>query len=101
MTLLATNYWAWHPHPEVWVLMVSLIGLYLWAERTIGPKVVPAGTPPVSGGQKTWFLCGIALMWVAADWPMHDIAERYLYVVHMVQHLLLTLVIPPMLLLGT
>ena len=27
-------------------------------------------------------------MWVASDWPIHDIAERYNYSVHMVQHLM-------------
>lgn len=101
MTLLATNYWAWHPHPEVWVLVASILGLYVWAERTIGPKVVPAGTPPVTRRQRTWFYAGVLIMWVAADWPIHDIGENYLYFVHMIQHLLLTLVVPPMLLLGT
>ncbi|MCU1455461.1 MAG: hypothetical protein JWN46_3607 [Acidimicrobiales bacterium] len=101
MTLFAANAWAWRPHPEVWVLMVAIIGLYLWAERTIGPKVVPLGTPPVTRAQKRYFVAGVALMWLAADWPMHDIGENYLYVVHMVQHLLLTLVVPPLLLLGT
>ena len=101
MSLLATNYWAWHPHPEVWILVGAIFGLYLWAGRTIGPKVVPAGTPPVTRSQRTWFLAGIAVMWLAADWPIHDIGESYLYFVHMIQHLLLTLVVPPMLLMGT
>ena len=32
---------------------------------------------------------------------MHDISEEYLYSVHMVQHLLITLVVPPLLLLAT
>ena len=30
---------------------------------------------------------------LASDWPVHDIAEEYLYRVHMVQHLLLTFVV--------
>src|SRR4029079_1264403 len=37
---------------------------------------------------------------VASDWPIHDLAERYLLSVHMVQHLLMTFVAPPLLLLG-
>ena len=41
------------------------------------------------------------LLWVAADWPVHDIGEQYLYFVHMIQHLLLTLVVPPVMLLAT
>ena len=101
MSLLATNYWAWQPHPEVWLLIGATFGLYLWAGRTIGPKVVPAGAPLVTRRQRTWFLAGLAMLWLAADWPIHDIAESYLYSVHMVQHLLLTLVVPPLFLLAT
>ena len=41
------------------------------------------------------------LLWVAADWPVHDIGEQYLYLVHMSQHLVLTLVVPPVMLLAT
>ncbi len=37
---------------------------------------------------------GMTLVWVAADWPVHDIGEQYLYLVHMIQHLVLTLVAP-------
>ena len=40
-------------------------------------------------------------MWVAADWPVHDIGERYLYFVHMIQHMLLTMVAAPLFLLAT
>ena len=28
----------------------------------------------------------MVLLWVASDWPMHDISEEYLYSVHMIQH---------------
>jgi putative membrane protein len=41
------------------------------------------------------------LLWLSADWPVHDVGERYLYAVHMVQHLVLTLVVPPVMLLAT
>ena len=34
---------AWQPHPEVWLLVGGLVGLYVYAARVIGPKVVPAG----------------------------------------------------------
>ena len=89
------------PHPEVWVLVVGLVVLYVYAARVIGPKVVPAGTPAVTRSQWCWFALGIGLLWVAADWPMHDIGEQYLYFVHMVQHILLTLVVAPVMLLAT
>jgi putative membrane protein len=43
----------------------------------------------------------ILLLWLASDWPMHDISEEYLYSVHMVQHMILTYIIPPLALLAT
>jgi len=37
---------------------------------------------------------------VASEWPVHDLAEGFLYSVHMIQHLILSLVVPPLLLAG-
>ncbi|WP_436793898.1 cytochrome c oxidase assembly protein [Actinospongicola halichondriae] len=95
------DYFRWQPHPEVWVLLLGLIGLYVYALKTLGPRLVPEGTPVVTPAQKRWFVFGITLLWIAADWPMHDISEEYLYSVHMVQHMLLTFIIPPVMLLAT
>lgn len=97
----AEDFFRWQPHPEVWVLVLGLIGLWWYALRAIGPKVVPAGTPVATRAQKRWFALGIVLLWVAADWPMHDVAEEYLYSVHMFQHLVLTFFVPPVMLLAT
>jgi putative membrane protein len=97
----AAGPWQWVPHPEVWLLVVGLAVLYVYAARVIGPKVLPPGTPPVTPAQKRWFALGIVLLWVAADWPVHDVGEQYLYFVHMSQHILLTLVVPPVMLLAT
>ena len=96
-----TDFWRWVPHPEVWLLVVGVVVLYCYAARVIGPKVVPAGTPAVTRSQRRWFVFGIVLLWAAADWPVHDIGEEYLYLVHMVQHSVLTLVMPPVMLLAT
>ncbi len=95
------DFWRWQPHPEVWLLVVSVVGLYVWAARVIGPKAVPAGTPAVTRSQRRWFVFGILLLWFAADWPVHDIGETYLYFVHMIQHTVLTLVMPPVMLMAT
>lgn len=91
----------WQPHPEVWLLLASLLGLALYATKVLGPKVVPDGEPIVTGRQKGFFAFGMVVLWLATDWPMHDIGEQQLYSVHMVQHFLLTLVIPPVFLLAT
>lgn len=95
------DFWRWVPHPEVWLLVGGITALYVYAARVIGPKAVPAGTPPITTAQKRWFVLGIVLLWIASDWPMHDVGERYLYSLHMLQHTLLTFVIPPALLLAT
>jgi putative membrane protein len=93
--------WQWHPHLEVW-LLVGVLGIgYLLALRFLGPRHVAPGQEPASRGQITAFTLGVATIWVAADWPVHELAEHYLYSVHMAQHLLLSLVAPPLLLLGT
>ncbi|HYI61998.1 MAG TPA: cytochrome c oxidase assembly protein [Acidimicrobiales bacterium] len=97
----APDLWRFQPHPEVWVLVLSLAALYVGAVRVVGPKAVPEGTPVLSRRNKAAAVAGIVLLWVASDWPMHDIAEEYLYLVHMVQHTILTLVVPPLALLAT
>lgn len=95
------DFWRWVPHPEVWLLVGSIVGLYVYAARVIGPKAVPPGTPAVTRSQRRWFVLGILLLWLASDWPVHDVGEEYLYLVHMIQHTVLTLVMPPVLLMAT
>jgi putative membrane protein len=91
---------AWTPHIEVWLLVGALIALGVYAARVIQPKAVAAGEPPITGRQKTWFWVGVAVFYIATDWPMHDIAEQRLYAVHMFQHTLLMVVFPPVMLLS-
>ncbi len=93
--------WRWQPHPEVWLLVAGLAVLYWWAVTRIGPRACRPGEPVVSGAQVRWFGAGLVLLWLASDWPVHDLAEEYLYSVHMVQHIALSMFVAPMLLLGT
>lgn len=97
----AGSVWEWHPHPEVWLLVAGLAGAYLFALRRFGPRHVEPGERPATRGQVTMFMLGVLAILVAAEWPVHELSERYLYSVHMVQHLLLSLVAPPLLLAGT
>jgi putative membrane protein len=99
--LYAVDFWRWQPHPEVWLLLAGVAGLYLYAARALGPRLVPAGQPAVTASQKRWFVLGLGLLWLASDWPMHDIAEEHLYSVHMFQHMVLTFFVPPVMLLAT
>ncbi|CAB4662466.1 MAG: cytochrome c oxidase assembly protein [Ilumatobacteraceae bacterium] len=92
--------WRYQFHPEVWVLIIGLIAAFVYTVRVLGPKVAPEGKV-ISRRQKTTFIVMIALLWLASDWPMHDLAEEYLYSMHMVQHMILTYIIPPLALLAT
>ncbi|MDG2028760.1 MAG: cytochrome c oxidase assembly protein [Acidimicrobiales bacterium] len=98
--MLAVNAWAFEAHPEVWLLVGGIVGLGVYATRAIGPLVVPEGQVVVTRAQKRFFLASVVLLWIAADYPMHDIAEQYLYSVHMFQHLLIAFIVPPLLLLA-
>ena len=91
----------WHPHLDVWALVAVLTGGYWLAIRHWGPRHVSPGEPSATRGQKAAFYLGVLTIWLAADWPVHELAEERLMSVHMVQHLLLSLVAPPLLLLGT
>jgi putative membrane protein len=97
----AVDPWNWQAHPAVWLLVGGIAALGFYATRVIGPKVVTDGSPIATSRQKGWFALALVLLLIAADWPVHDIGERYLYAVHMSQHLVLTLVMPPLMLLAT
>jgi putative membrane protein len=47
------------------------------------------------------FMGGLLALVVALNGPLHDLSDYYLFSAHMVQHLVLTLVVPPLLLAGT
>jgi putative membrane protein len=87
----------WHLHLDVWLLFASVEALYLVALRR---RRRSTGLRGASARKVTLFSLGVAVLWLGADWPLHDLAERYLYSMHMVQHLLFTLVAPPLLIAG-
>jgi putative membrane protein len=90
----------WHAHPDVWILMLGAILAYVYAITKLGPKYVGPDEETATTRHKVCFLLGMAVLWIGADTPMHDIAEDYLFSAHMIQHMLFTLVAPPLLLLG-
>lgn len=90
-----------HLHPEVLVLCLGLIAAYVGMARRHGALMAPSvGRHGVSLRQGVLFGLGVLTFWIASGSPLHDIAERYLYSAHMVQHLLQAFVAPPLLLLG-
>lgn len=93
--------WRFRPHPEVWVLIIGLAVLWWYAVRRVGPKATLPGEPIQTRAQKAWGAAALLALWMASDWPVHDIGEQYLYSVHMFQHIVFQFAVAPMVLLAT
>ena len=49
----------------------------------------------IAAGQALPESVGAMLMlWIASDWPLHDISDEYLYSAHMLQHMMLSYFLP-------
>ena len=77
-------------HPEVVLLAAAAAALYARALRWA----------PATRGQAARFVAALAAVLLALNGPLHDLSDWYLFSAHMVQHLVLTLVAPPLLLSG-
>ena len=86
----------WHAHVDVWLILGSVVAAYLiWSarhERDTGQAT--------SAHDRRLFLSGMAVLFVASEWPLHDLAEHTWYMAHMVQHMAYTLVAAPLLVAG-
>jgi putative membrane protein len=92
---------AWEPHPDVWLLIGLLACGYAIALVRLGPALAPHGSPVATRFQTVCFGLGLLALLVASDYPIHDLGERYLFSVHMVQHTVYSIVAAPLLLMGT
>ena len=90
--------WSWSLHPSV-LLGTGLLGaLYFYG---IGPLRRRHGwSPPASPTQILSFCGSLVVLLISLNGPIHDLSDYYLFSVHMVQHLVLTLVFPPLFLAG-
>jgi putative membrane protein len=80
-------------HLDVVIGAAMAAGAYFAAWRAAGERLRP--------GRAVAFVGALVTLLVALNGPVHDLAEGALFSAHMVQHLLLTLVVPPLLLAGT
>jgi putative membrane protein len=99
--MVAVDALSYEWNPEVWLLVAFLTGAYVYMVRVIGPKAVGPGQPVVTRRHLVCFVAAITMLWVASDWPMHQIAEDYLYSAHMLQHMMLSYFLPPLALMAT
>jgi len=97
---IAVDPWVFHWHVDVVVVMGLVVVGYWLAIVRLGPRLARPGEAVVTRRQLSRFGLAVALLFVFSSWPIHDIAEKYLFSVHMVQHTTFSLVVPPILLLG-
>jgi putative membrane protein len=89
-----------HFHADIVGLIVILGGAYVLGVRTLGPRCAPIPERPVSRFEAGCFAAGLISLWLVLSWPLHDLAEGYLFSAHMVQHLVIMFLAAPLLLLG-
>ena len=90
--------WRFQFHPEVWILIAGVLLLARYAVKVIAPNFVEPNEEIYTRKNFFAFWAALFALWFASDWPMHDISEEYLYSVHMVQHMIISLIVPPLLL---
>lgn len=78
---------AWDPDLSVLIGCAALLAAYWRAHR---------GDLSRAG----WFVAGVAVLLLALISPLDALGDEYLFSAHMLQHLLLELAVPPLLLLG-
>jgi cytochrome c oxidase assembly factor CtaG len=81
----------WPFDPTVYAGLAVLCLAYAWLARSAR-----------DARRKHWlyFTLGVATLWVALETPIDTISDQYLDSVHMLQHVLLGFVAPPLMLLG-
>ena len=91
----------WSIEPTVALGVVAVVVAYLAWTGPLNRRRPGAAARPVTAGQRAAFLAGSAVLLVALGPPLDDWADHYLLSAHMFQHLLLTVVVAPLWLLGT
>ncbi|HEY7123236.1 MAG TPA: cytochrome c oxidase assembly protein [Ktedonobacterales bacterium] len=89
----------WNLNPSIWLGTALLIGFYLYSVGPLRRRYRLADE--VSSRKTGAFLAGTLVMFLALASPLDEIGDKYLFSAHMVQHLLITAVAPPLWLLGT
>ena len=80
----------WDLHPSVIIGLVLWGGLYVYLGGLRAPRRRAAS-----------FGAALLVLGLSLNGPLHNLSDGYLFSAHMVQHLVLTLVFPPLLLYGT
>lgn len=88
----------WAVQLDVLLLCLVLVWGYLYAVNQLRWRI--AGADAVKRSQMVYFLLGVAAIYAADGGPLHDLSDNYLVSAHMLQHLILMMVVPPLFLAG-
>src|SRR5712692_645582 len=101
MANIGLDFWLtqWNWEPSILIGTAFIVGFYLYAIGPLRRRYHPH--EKVKTGQTVSFLLGMLLMFLALVSPLDELGDSYLFSAHMVQHLFLTIVGPPLLLIGT
>lgn len=89
----------WEIHASVLIGCLLFAGAYLAGVGPLRRRYRLADR--VERWQVVAFLSGVAVLFVALNGPIHDLSDNFLFSAHMVQHMLITMVAPPLWLIGT
>jgi putative membrane protein len=94
------NAWiVWEFYPSIVLGVASFAALYVLMAGPLRRRWSLAPTGP-STGQWVRYMGSLALVFFALQGPLHELSDLYLFSAHMVQHLLITLVFPPLFIQG-
>ena len=107
-------------HPSTAIGIATIGAAYMWRARQ-GPSAIDrvpvtvtdiaqatsaqldaaAAPPGPTSAQRVSFFASLLLLFLTLNGPLHDLSDFYLFSGHMVQHLILTLIVPPLMIIGT
>ena len=100
MNDIAGSLWLqWEAHWDAMAGLALLLGTYLYGIGPLRERYRLAEY--AESWQIATFCAGIVVIFFALASPLHILSERFLFSMHMSQHVLLTLIAPPLLVLGT
>lgn len=92
-------YLQWQIEPVLLGLITTFAVAYYLSVGPLRGRIAPGQPYPLK--HALVFGAGLLFLFVVEGSPLHDLAERYLLSAHMVQHLLLTYAVAPLLIFGT
>ena len=94
------DFWwtSWTFDPGIWFSIVLIHGAYLLAVGPLRAKF--PNSQPITSKQLMYWTAGIVTLIVALITPISLLSDQYLFSAHMFQHVLLTLIAPPLMLMG-